>query len=184
MSNFRSAKEEQSSFGKTWNPGFDDQENPRINADANDFIEAYFVGTKENVGRHGSTVHMFETKSGEKISIWGTKVLNDQIEDVVRKHGVGVYCRVLWMGRKMLKGKENLPASRLNWKTDYYQDWDFQYDPSDVKTGGSVAAQNKPYTPEPSRVATTNIAMPDTLDELPSKTTSSGKVNVNDDLPF
>jgi hypothetical protein len=180
MSNFRSAKEEQSSFGRTWNPGFDDQENPRINADGNDFIEAYYVGTKENVGRHGSTVHMFETKAGEKISIWGTKVLNDQIEDVTRKHGVGVYCRVVWMGRKMLKGKENLPASRLNWKTDYYQDWDFQYDPSDVKTNG---VQAKPYVAEAPRVAATNIAMPDSLDEMPSKTTSS-KVNVNDDLPF
>ena len=80
-----------------WNPGMDDNDIPRFEANPNtDFKIGYYLGYREQqVQGHDkpSLIHLFQSASNEKYTVWGTKVLNDKLEEAVKLDG---RLRKLW----------------------------------------------------------------------------------------
>lgn len=85
--------------------------------DAGFAVEGYFFDLNEGVGSKGnSTIYTLKQDNGEKVSFWGSAVLDDQFS----KFGIGTYCRVEYQGKKQSKGGAN------------YHSFLVQYDDSDI----------------------------------------------------
>lgn len=109
----------QKASGKTWNPTKDENGDPRTEAKKEDFIDGYYVKKKENVGEHNSNVYTIKTDDGEDFDVWGTKTLNDGMDEV----RLGSYIRIQWHGKLLTKkGADKKPNQRLS--TDSFHSYE------------------------------------------------------------
>lgn len=85
-------------FDPTWNPTKGtDGKTAREKAEADDYLDGYYIGFKENQGpEKNSMVHTIQNKKGERFSVWGTFVMNQLIADNVTP---GEYIRIKWLGK-------------------------------------------------------------------------------------
>lgn len=54
-----------------------------------DSVEGEYVDRKEKVGRHESNVYIIETKDGERVGVWGSTVIDKNMENVAVGSQVG-----------------------------------------------------------------------------------------------
>lgn len=107
--------------GTTWEPKTRkdaDGEQQKLKATDKSWVAGYYIGSDDNVGNNGSTVHKFKllrqpdgtplvgdashfqgdpSETGDIIAIWGTGVLNGRIAEFVAP---GQAVRIAWLGRK------------------------------------------------------------------------------------
>lgn len=142
-----------------WDPRKDDSGKEKINAEANDFIDGYYLSMEENQGKDkNSRLYTIMPKEGDALSIWGTFLLDEQMGKVP----LGAYVRIQWLGKKQPK----TPAGRP------FHDWEVFHD-VDVPLHASIA-HKAPSAAEklaPAPVENTAAAIAKTREE-------------EDDLPF
>jgi len=150
-----------------WNPTKDEEGDPRTEATPEDFITGFYIDKKEGVGEHNSIAYTIETKSGERLSIWGTKMLNDEMDKV----RYGQFIKIQWKGKLLTKAGALKPEKKRT-TTDSYHAWEvFISKNTPAKTGTS---DTRPTTQPAS-----NAAAPATTPAV-----APGKVAEEDELPF
>lgn len=173
------AFESQKGNGEIWNPTKDAEGDPRTEATKDDYLDGHFVDQKNDQGEHNSTIYTILKPDGEKVNVWGTKVLNDQMTNI-RK---GAYIRIQWLGKKPTKAGA-LKKEKQRLSTDSFHDWEVFVD-NDVKP---VAVQQS-LGEQTFNGSGTGAAKKETPGAGNAKTaTSSGRPDlsgeVEDDLPF
>lgn len=150
-----------------WNPTKDEEGDPRTEATDSDFITGYYVDRKDGVGEHDSTIIVLEKKDGEKVSVWATKMLKDEIEKV----RLGQFIKIQWLGKKLTKAGSLKPEKKRT-STDSYHAWDVLVSKNTPPKGMEAEAHlAKTSTPAATGQATQNqIVAP--------------KVDDDSDLPF
>lgn len=95
-------------------------------------LEGTLVEKEEGVGKMNSTVYRFKTATGDDVSFWGSKVLDDKLTDVEKFYGMGAKIRIRFNG--MVKGKSG----------SHYKDFTVEaWDPS-VETKNTDGSTNSP----------------------------------------
>lgn len=114
MSNQWESKKE---TGVTWTPTKGADGKARYEATEDDYLDGYYVGLKENVGKNNQNVYSIETKEGVKKEVWGTTLIKDQFQTIP----IGSYVRIKWNGMKLTKEGAKLFSSpqeaRMNGQT-------------------------------------------------------------------
>lgn len=160
------AFESQKGSGDIWNPTKDEEGDPRTTATPEDFMDGHYIGKKENQGEHKSTIYTIQKQNGEKVNVWGTKVLNDQMDGIRR----GVYCRIQWLGKKLTKAGEQKKEKQRT-SQDSFHDWEVFVD-NDVKPlDVNLSEGDKNFGPGASSKQTTS-------------STQKPDISQEDDLPF
>ena len=79
-------------------------------------VQGYYVGRRENVGQNDSTVYEIQLASGEKISFWGSDLLDGKFKEIPLNCEVRVSC----LGKQQPK----TPAGRayLGFKVEFDKD--------------------------------------------------------------
>ena len=83
----------------TWNPTKDENGKPRTKSNDDDFVVGYYVDAKHGVGEFKSMLYTIEKKDGERVSVWGSKVLDDEMEKV----RLGSFIKIKWLGKQSPK---------------------------------------------------------------------------------
>lgn len=68
-------------------------------------IAGWLYRKNEDVGRNNSKTYYLLTEDGKEYSVWGSSVMNSQMEDVQE----GTWVRIVWLGRKAPKKDPNGP---------------------------------------------------------------------------
>lgn len=134
--------------GAIWNPTKDEEGNAKQEAEAEDILDGYYIAIKHDVGPNDATLHTLETAEGEKISVWGTKALNDELAKV----RFGQFIRIQWLGKKLTKaGAAKKPNQRGT--KDSFHAWEVfiskKVKPMDANNTAQNASTGKPETKAP-----------------------------------
>ena len=144
----------------TWNPTKDENGDPRTEATDEDCLIGYYVDAKHGIGEHGSSVYTIEKKDGEKVSVWGTKVINDEMEKV----RLGSFIKIKWLGKQLTKaGKEKSAAKRTS--KDSFHMWDVLVSKKEAPKEVNVRAEAPVSDAKPRAKA--DVVSDEDDDELP-----------------
>lgn len=162
--NFDDEFESTSGPTDVWNPTKDENGDPREEATEEDVLIGYYMDVKHGVGEHNNTVFTIERKSdGKRLSVWGTKVLVDEMEKV----RIGSLVRIKWLGKELTKaGAQKTPKQRKS--TDSFHKWEVGVSTKDTSRIGG-AAQNVTTPPAKAKEATASnqVAPPQEEEDLP-----------------
>lgn len=86
-------------------------------------VEGVLISVDKDRGDYHSTAYTLQTDKGERLLIWGNKVLDDQLSTV----SVGSYVWITFLGEKKSKKGGNKP----------YKDYSVDFDPESVKSPDS-----------------------------------------------
>jgi hypothetical protein len=165
--NFDDDFESVSGSNKTWNPTVDKDGDPKSEASKDDFIIGFYKAVKHGIGQHNSTVHTLELKDGSKMDIWGSKMLNEELEKVRE----GDLIKITWLGKHLTKAGAEKPEKKRT-STDSFHKWDV-----------AVSTKHKNTTPvadtRPSTQLVSNAAAPATTPAI-----APPVADESDDLPF
>jgi len=139
-------------------------------------IEGYLVDVKEEQGQQkNSTVFTLKTDSNEKISFWGSKVLDDQMSKVE----IGVYVKIKYLGKTKPTKSSMQPYHNFE---VFFDDSDIldlsEVDSSDAEPVAAPAYKEpKAEAPKPSAVRQARPAVAEPVASDPF-------ADADDDLPF
>jgi len=88
----------------TWNPSKDPATGADISHEQSQRmglsqIAGWVYAKNEDVGKNNSKTYYLKTESGAEVSVWGTSVLDSQMDDVQ----IGTWVRIVWLGKKAPK---------------------------------------------------------------------------------
>lgn len=113
---FKSTKDE----GEVWQPMKDADGDPKTVATKDDVLDGYYTGCKQvQVKEKMSTLHSIKTDDGEIMKVWGTKMLDDELEKIRE----GAYIRIQWLGKVPTKHGATLSEKKRT-PTDSFHKWE------------------------------------------------------------
>ena len=157
--------------GDLWNPTKDAEGDPR-QVTKDDYLDGYYVDRKDGIGEHNSIIYTIQKADGSRVGVWGTKVLNDEME----KQRRGSFIRIQWLGKKLTKAGAIKPEKKRQ-STDSFHDWEVFVDNSVKALDVHVSEGEKAFSPadKPAKLSTSQNGA--TSSERPT-------VEAEDDLPF
>ena len=57
---------------------------PKWDYNSDEKLEAIFIEVKHDIGKHKANVYTFEKKSGDRVCVWGSTVLDDRLKNLVK----------------------------------------------------------------------------------------------------
>jgi len=165
--NFDDEFESVSGSNKVWNPTVDKDGDPKTEASKDDFIIGFYKSVKHGIGQHNSTVHTLELKDGSRMDIWGSKMLNEELEKVRE----GDLIKITWLGKQLTKAGAEKPEKKRT-STDSFHKWDV-----------AVSTKHKNTTPAAEARPTTQPAASNSA-PAGSSQAAPGTVAEDEELPF
>ena len=93
-------------------------------------VAGYLRRVEENAGEYGSNLYTLETETGERIAVWGNKIMDDQLATVP----VNTWVQIEYLGlKKSKKGNRE------------YKDFEVLYDSSNSTTQESSGEEQLPF---------------------------------------
>ncbi len=171
MSDQNNEWESATATNSTWEPAYrgldKEADDARTVGDKDDILDGYYIGARPVKTKNGERfVHTVETSEGTKRDVWGSKMLNEEL-DKIRP---GQYIRIQWLGKFPTKAGALIPEKKRG-PTDSFQKWEIFIN----KNVAPLTGYSSPNTSTPA---------PKTNSVPPTKKAVVPEEDDNSDLPF